>query len=61
MEKAQCNACIKASANEAALGFKQFKAGAEKAAILIRVGIAQHDLLCRTIGRDGIAHDGVGE
>ncbi len=45
MEEADRDARLAADTHQPALGLEQFEAGAEEAAILVAVGIAQHDFL----------------
>src|SRR5215204_5843104 len=45
MKEADSDACVFAHTQQPPLGFKQFKAGAEEAAVLVAVGIAEHDFL----------------
>ncbi len=67
VEETHRHAKLASDRHEAALRLEQFKAGAEKAAILVRVRIAQHDFLrpalcsnrrARHGCRQQVAHDG---
>ena len=61
MEEADVDARLLADAEEPPLGFEQFKAGAKKAAILVAVGIAQHDFLPATAVVHGFFDNAGGE